>query len=165
MTPRTSRPVPGVPGVVTWGAWTILAVLSACASGQGGGPAEGPTPTELGGTAWRLVEFQSSSDEVGTLAPEDSSLYTMELLPDGTVAMRLNCNRAYGTWIAAPALGDSGAFEFGPMITTRARCAPPSMDERIARDAEYVRSFVLRDGRLYLSLFADGGIYVWEPVP
>jgi hypothetical protein len=38
------------------------------------------------------------------------------------------------------------------------------MGERIARDAEYVRGFVLSDGRLYLSLMADAGIYAWEPL-
>ena len=31
--------------------------------------------------------------------------------------------------------------------------------------AGFVRSFVLREGRLYLSLMADGGILVWEPDP
>jgi len=27
----------------------------------------------------------------------------------------------------------------------------------------FVRSYVLKDGRLYLSLMADGGIYEFEP--
>ena len=43
-------------------------------------------------------------------------------------------------------------------------CQQPSMDVQIARDSEYVRSFLLRDGRLYLDLMADGGQYVWEPI-
>jgi hypothetical protein len=38
------------------------------------------------------------------------------------------------------------------------------MDTQIARDAQYVRTYVLRDGRLYLNLMADGGNYVWERV-
>jgi hypothetical protein len=29
----------------------------------------------------------------------------------------------------------------------------------------YVRSYVLRDGRLSLSLMADGGIYTFAPEP
>ena len=60
--------------------------------------------------------------------------------------------------------GGSGSFSFGRLAVTRALCAPPNLDERIARDSEYVRSFLLRDGRLYLSLMADAGIYAWEPV-
>jgi len=29
--------------------------------------------------------------------------------------------------------------------------------------APYVRAYLLRNGRLHLSLMADGGILVWEP--
>jgi para-nitrobenzyl esterase len=28
----------------------------------------------------------------------------------------------------------------------------------------YIRSYVVKDGRLFLSLMADGGIYEFEPV-
>jgi hypothetical protein len=35
------------------------------------------------------------------------------------------------------------------------------MDESIVAQSGYVRSYLLRDDRLYLSLMADGGIYVW----
>jgi hypothetical protein len=47
---------------------------------------------------------------------------------------------------------------------TRALCPPPSLDEQVTSQAQYVRSYLLRDGRLHLSLMADGGIHVWEPV-
>jgi len=30
---------------------------------------------------------------------------------------------------------------------------------------DYVRSYTLKDGKLYLSLMADAGIYVWEAEP
>jgi hypothetical protein len=90
----------------------------------------------------------------------------MRLNPDGSVAMRLNCNRATGTWTVKPgADGTSGGFAFGPLAGTRALCPPPSLDERITAQAQYVRSYLLKDGRLSLSLMADGGIFIWEPVP
>ena len=115
-------------------------------------------------TAWRLVEIQSMDDAIGTVRPDDPSLYTMRLSGDSTVTMHLNCNQASGTWSIKPGAGsESGSFEFGPLAVTRALCPPPSLDERIARDAEYVRSYMLKDGRLSLSLMADGGIYIWEP--
>jgi heat shock protein HslJ len=115
-------------------------------------------------TRWRLVEFQSMDDAAGATRPSDPSLYTMELRSDGTVAMRLNCNRATGGWSAVPAGdGTSGRFEFGPLAATRALCPPPSMDESIVAQSAFVRSYLLKDGRLYLSLMADGGIYAWEP--
>lgn len=125
----------------------------------------GKSSNPLAGTNWQLLEIQSMDDSVGTVKPDDPSLYTMSLRKDGTVAMRLNCSRTNGTWGAEPGGdSDSGRFEFGPLATTAALCPSPSLDERIANDAGYVRSFLLRDGRLYLSLMADGGIYAWEPL-
>jgi heat shock protein HslJ len=120
----------------------------------------------LAGTEWRLVEFQSMDDAIGTIRPDDPSLYTMRLGADDSVSMQLNCNRATGVWSAKPSAdGMSGSFRFGPLAVTSALCSPPSMDERIARDADYVRGYLLKDGNLYLSLMADAGIYVWKPVP
>ena len=118
----------------------------------------------LANTQWRLVEIQSMDDAVGTKHPNDSSPYTMRLNGDGSVAMRLNCNSANGTWSAeASADAVSGHFEFGPLVATRALCPPSSLDEDVSTQAQYIRSYLLKDGKLYLSLMADGGIYVWEP--
>ena len=120
-------------------------------------------PKELAGTAWQLVEIQSMDDTA--TSPDDRSKYTMHLNGDGTVAMRLNCNRATGKWSAQTGPGGtSGHFEFGPLAMTRAFCPPPSLDVRIASEASHVRSYLLKDGRLHLSLMADGGIIVWEPL-
>jgi heat shock protein HslJ len=134
---------------------------------EGGAP-EASSPwggraSTLEGTSWRLVEFQSMDDAIGTLRPDDPSKYTMTLHGDGTVSMQLDCNRATGTWSAEPASDEGGSFRYGPLATTRALCPPPSLGERIARDAEFVRSYLLRDGRLHLSLVADAGIYAWQP--
>jgi hypothetical protein len=38
------------------------------------------------------------------------------------------------------------------------------MDEFIAAQSAHVRGYMLREGRLHLSLMADGGIFVWEPL-
>jgi len=95
----------------------------------------------------------------GTVRPSDPSAYTMRLNRDGTVTMRLNCNRASGSWFAEPGSdGASGRFEFGTLAATRALCPPPSMDENIAANARFIRSYLLKDGRLYLSLMADGSV-------
>jgi hypothetical protein len=104
-------------------------------------------------------------DAIGEIRPEDPSAYTMMLDADGSVRMQLNCNRAMGTWSAAPASDTiSGTFRFGRLATTKALCPPPSMDERVARDAQWVRGYLLRDSMLHFSLMADAGIYSWEPV-
>ena len=118
----------------------------------------------LAGTEWRLVEIQSMDDTIGTVRPADPSLFTMRLNIEGTVNMRLDCNRANGTWSVEPSDdGWSGRFEFGSPAAARALCPPPNLDERIVAQAEFVRGYLLKEGRLYLSLMADGGIYAWEP--
>jgi len=117
----------------------------------------------LANTSWQLVEFQSMDDSIGTKRPGDPTLYTMNLDEDGTVNMRLNCNSARGQWSFEPGQdGVSGRFAFGPLAVTRAMCPPPSMDASIAADTQYIRGFFLDNDRLYLSLMADAGIYVWQ---
>jgi heat shock protein HslJ len=103
-------------------------------------------------------------DAIGSVRPAALSLYTMSLNRDGTVVIRLNCNRATGSWSIQP--GDdpsSGRFQFGPLAATRAVCSSPSLDERFVAHAAYVRSYLLKDGMLALSLMADGGVYLWKP--
>jgi para-nitrobenzyl esterase len=56
------------------------------------------------------------------------------------------------------------SFGFGPLRMTRVACQQPSLDVQIARHAEFVSSFLLRDGLLFLNLMADGGTYLWEPL-
>jgi len=120
----------------------------------------------LVGTAWQLVAIQSMDDAQGTTKVADPSRFTLQFGADGRAVLRLDCNRGNGKWEAKPALdasATSGSLSFGPIATTRARCAPPNLDERLARDLGYVRSYLLKDGQLYLSLMADGGIYEWAP--
>lgn len=84
-------------------------VVGTLASGAAVWAQESPA-SPLTGT--ELVEFQSMDDSVGTVRPDDPSLYTMRLREDGSVSMKLNCNRATGTWTAEPgADGKSGRFE------------------------------------------------------
>ncbi|MFZ1954690.1 MAG: META domain-containing protein [Desulfobacterales bacterium] len=122
------------------------------------------TYNPLADTEWRLVEIRSMDDAVGVVRPDDPSLYTMRLNADGKVYLRLGCNRANGSWTSEPSADPAnGRFRFSLLSTNKALCPPPSLDEKIATDTKYVRGYLIRENRLYLSLFADGGIYTWEP--
>ena len=134
------------------------------ASGDGSQQQPAETSTSpLAGTSWRLVEFQSMDDAIGAVRPDNPADYTLALQADGTASLKLDCNNATGSWSAEPAGdGRSGTFSFGPLAATMAICPPPTMGERIANDAAHVTGFLLRDGRLYLSLMADAGIYAWQ---
>ena len=114
-------------------------------------------PQTLAGTSWQLVKFQGGDGSVVT--PDEKAKYTVAFAADGTISMRIDCNRGRGGWkSAAP-----GQVEFGPMAITRAACPPESLHDHIVGRWPYVRSYVVKDGRLYLSLMADGGIYEFEP--
>jgi putative lipoprotein len=116
------------------------------------------TQAGLGGTSWRLVKFQGGDET--TLTPDDPAKYTIAFETDGRLRARIDCNRGMGTWksSAPPQL------EFGPLALTRALCPPGSLHDQLVRQWPYVRSYVMRDGHLFLSLMADGGIYEFEPM-
>ena len=113
---------------------------------------------ELGGTSWQLVRFQGGDDRV--LVPDDRAKYTIAFGSDGSVSARFDCNRGRGSWKS----DGPGRLEFGPMAITRALCPPGSLHDHIVKQWNYVRSYTIRDGRLYLSLMADGGIYEYERI-
>lgn len=113
----------------------------------------------LAGTSWRLVKIRSMDDQRHT--PDDRSKYTLAFEADGRVDVRADCNRGQGSW-SEPA---PGQLTFGRLTTTRVMCPSGSLHDRFMRDLGAVRSYRLRDGRLYLSLMADGGVYEFEPAP
>jgi heat shock protein HslJ/membrane-bound inhibitor of C-type lysozyme len=111
----------------------------------------------LAGSSWQLVQFRGGDDKI--LTSQVRTSYTIEFGKDGTLAARIDCNRGHGTWKSA---GPS-QLTLGVMAITRAMCPPGSLHDRILKDWTYVRSYVIRNGHLFLSLMADGGIYEFEP--
>ena len=123
----------------------------------GSQPALPATPPGLQGTSWQLVRFQGGDDT--KLTPDDGSKYTIEFGAGGQLTARIDCNRGRGTWKS----DGPNQLQFGPLALTRAQCPAGSMHDRIVKQWPYIRSYVIRDGRLFLSLMADGGIYEFEP--
>jgi heat shock protein HslJ len=141
-------------------ALALAAVLAACVT-----PSFQNAPATLAGTHWQLVAIQSMDDAQGTTRITNPEKFTASFGPDGRASFRLDCNRGTGSWKIEPAADrKSGSLAFGPIATTRALCPPPHLDEKIARDLGYVRGYLFKDGKLYLSLMADGGIYEWQPL-
>jgi heat shock protein HslJ len=117
----------------------------------------------LEGSSWRLVHFQSSKDQIGTVVPPNVDQYTMRFMPGGKLALQLDCNRGMATWKAVPTSATDGSLEITPGAMTRAMCAPGAIDTQVVRDLAFVRSYTFADGRLHLALKADSGFYVWQP--
>jgi|SRR5688572_30048415 len=130
----------------------MLFLLSACAMDKG--------PPGVGGSrwqpSWQLVRIQDGSGAV--IVPDVKAKYTMEFDALGGVTMRIDCNRGSGKW-KSPA---PGQIEFSQLALTRAACPPGSLHDRIVTQLPQMRSYLVKNNRLYLSLMADGGIYEWE---
>jgi heat shock protein HslJ len=135
----------------------VATALAACSSDHS------PAPM-LDGTSWRLVAIESMDDKQGSTAVPDPDNYTVSFGADGRAAFRIDCNRGSGTWEAKPSATEpSGQLSFGPIATTRMACPQPSLEQRVGTALSFVRSYLIKDGRLHLSLLADGGILTWEP--
>ncbi len=127
---------------------TIL-LLAACA-------AVAPTPSQsakrnLIGTSWQLVKFQGS---------DDKTKYTIQFSTDVVLGARIDCNRGRGTWKSSGA----SQLQLGPLALTRAMCPPGSLHDQIVKHWDFIRSYIIKNDHLFLSLMADGGIYEFEPI-
>jgi para-nitrobenzyl esterase len=121
------------------------------------GPSSLPALSGLDGTAWRLVRFTGGDDTV--LTPRAGATYGIEFGADGELSARVDCNRGRASWRS----DGPNQLEFGPLALTRALCPDRLLHDQIVRQWGFIRSYVLKDGRLFLSLMADGGIYEFEP--
>jgi heat shock protein HslJ len=122
-------------------------------------PPPPPGESALQGTTWQLVKFVGGDGRI--LKPDDRAKYSIEFADAGRMNARIDCNRGRATWKAA---GASGPIELGPLALTRAKCPAGSMHDQMVRLWGYIRSYLIKDGHLFLSLMADGGSYEFEPV-
>jgi para-nitrobenzyl esterase len=111
----------------------------------------------LGGTSWQLVRFQSGDGM--TLTPDDKGKYTIQFNRDGALSARIDCNRGTGTWKSWGA----NQLEFGRLALTRAMCRRGRCTIR-SSSSGITSAYIIKDGHLFLSLMADGGIYEFEPI-
>ena len=133
------------------------ALLGVMFATQLSGQAQSKDDGALAGTSWQLVRFQGGDGAIAK--PDDGAKYTLAFGADGALTARIDCNRGRGTWkSAAP-----NQLQLGPLALTRALCLPPSMHDQMVKQWSNIRSYVIKDGHLFLSLMADGGIYEFEP--
>ena len=132
--------------------WTLLLLAAISALAQ----TPPPAAADLVGEPWRLVQFQGGDGTV--LKPDDPAKYTVQFNADLSGSARIDCNRGRATWKSAGA----NQVELGPLALTRMMCPAGSLHDHIVKQWRYVRSYVIKDGRLVLSLMADGGTYTFE---
>jgi len=130
----------------------LLALISCAAC------AFGAAPAKLAGTSWQLVKIKSMDDTVDV--PDDRTKYALDLKANGKAALLADCNRAGSSWTSESA----GQLRFGVMAGTMAQCEPNSLSAKYLAQFEWVRSYVLKGGHLFLATMADGSIIEFEPI-
>jgi heat shock protein HslJ len=102
------------------------------------------------GVIWRWRETAYKAD--AKAFPDDPSLYTVVFDDGGNLRIRADCNRAGGTY----ALHNS-ALTIVVTHSTRAMCAPESLEQSFLKDLNAAADFLLWDGNLYIRLKNDTG--------
>jgi heat shock protein HslJ len=120
-----------------------------------------PHVSDLTGTSWRLVEFKGSDNTV--LKPKDRNKYTVVFGSGGRLSAVVDCNQGHGTWDS----DGPGHVTFGALGLTRMMCPEDGakLDGNLETQWENVTSYVLKGGRLFLSLKTDAGTYEFERLP
>ena len=127
------------------------------AAEQGAVAVAAAVTSELAGTSWRLVQIMEMNDT--THVPDEPARYTLALDADGSASIQADCNRGSGAWTSESA----GRLKFGPIAATQAMCPPESISEVYLAQFQWVASFVMNDGHLFLATMADGSIIEFAP--
>jgi heat shock protein HslJ len=110
------------------------------------------------GPVWQLVEIQSMDDTKVEI--DEPSKYELTLGPEGRYFIRADVNRGSGTYTLK-----NPSLELRPGPLTMAAPGPDSHHDRYLKELGFVRSFVMKDGHLYLATMADGAILKFQRKP
>jgi heat shock protein HslJ len=111
----------------------------------------------LPGVVWQWQGNVSSTGEV-TTRPDDPSQYTVEFLPDGTLAIQADCNHATGNVILT---GSQLDLQIGGV--TKMACPPGSLMTPFLADLDQVVSYTIQQ-TLTLALAGGNGVMQFAPV-
>ena len=125
----------------------LLAVLLTACGGS----------NEIVGKTWQWEAFQDTAD-MNNVTVSDPEKYTLTLNKDGTANIQADCNQVAWTY----ELEDSRLTFDNTGPATLAMCAEGSLDQQFLERLGYTVTFVIKDGKLYLNLFADAGNLVFQ---
>ncbi len=106
--------------------------------------------SEIVGVVWRLREIQRTNGQ--TVVVDEPDKYTLELLPNGQVRIRADCNRGFGSYTIK-----GREISFHKTAYTRAACPPGSLFDVYTRNIQQAKSYVIDEGNLYITYGIDAG--------
>jgi heat shock protein HslJ len=101
---------------------------------------------------WQLTAFP------GIATPIEPGRYTVQFVPDGTVAIRADCNWVLGNWT-----GGNGVLDLTVTQTTVAGCPSDSLEEPFVQALDLATTYAL-DATMGLTLTGPAGEMRFSPV-
>jgi heat shock protein HslJ len=112
--------------------------------------ASAATDDNLLGIVWKWQQTLYNNDQ--RAVPNDPSGYTIVFQPDGTLAIRADCNRAGGNYTL-----ENSSLNITVTHSTRAMCPPDSLEQTFLKDLDAATIYFMRKGQLYIDLKYDTG--------
>lgn len=117
------------------------------ASGEG---AEMTIPEDLFEATWEWIWFGSGAEKFDVETPEQ---YTIQFFPDGTAAIRADCNRGRANYEFKP----DGEVELSTIAVTMMLCEEPSLGDRFIQTLDLVRLHFQMEGDFFMEAPLDSG--------
>jgi heat shock protein HslJ len=122
-------------------------------------PAPAAATAQLTAQPWQWESFQGATEEFKVDASAQyTATFAATFAGDGSLKVTADCNKASGTYS-----GEGGALtiKIGPM--TQAACPPGSRSDQFVKLLGSAARYFIKDGKLYIDLFADGGTMAFAP--
>lgn len=113
-------------------------------------------------TDWVLIEYLPSGSGDG-LVEAPMSAYTLQFGADGSLRLKLDCNRGNGTW-EADGNYNAGSIAFGPIASTRASCGPEDIGPQLIQTLGDASTYTVYDNRMSIEVGLDGETLVWDRI-
>jgi heat shock protein HslJ/LysM repeat protein len=105
---------------------------------------------ELIGPVWRWDQTLMNNGD--KFVPNNPNNYTVQFMPDGTVAIQADCNRVGGTYTLD---GSAITIELGP--TTLVACPPDSLGDQFVANLGAAAIYFFQGENLFIDLKFDSG--------
>ena len=132
----------------------LLALSSLLPAGSASAQEAPPADTGMAipPLVWQLTAFP------GVATPIEPGRYTVQFVPDGSVAIRADCNWVLGTWS-----GGNGVLDITVTQTTVAGCPPDSLEQPFVQALDVATAYAL-DAAMGLTLTGPAGDMRFSPV-
>lgn len=121
-----------------------------------GGEGQTQSTPELTGTVWLWEQTLMGNGD--KFVPDSPANYTVQFMPDGTVAVQADCNQVGGTYTLD---GNAITIALGP--STMAACPEGSLGDQFVANLGGAAIYFFQDGDLYVDLMFDSGTMKFSP--